>query len=464
MDRRVFPWWLLCLFGILVISLVFCSRIPESVQPPMPTGSVAGSTMPKSVTSTPRILSMTIDGIPKEDITINETTSEILVKMPPTVTNAILKPTLTLTPNAELAVNGVYMPASWCSCCWPTADENRFGLRTNSDVSQELKYYTVRPVATGELAPVPLSAPFEYAIDNEDPLPIPFIHLYGNELPTSVVLTKNGSSQAITLLAKDRKISCGYQLNNLSLDLYGQPLTVGNYTVTFYWANGRTMNLSQPLQVRKGISRLAWVSRWYGFRVVAGTELTLEGNFLLKDEIRLQLKSLTGQIIPIRVTDFQIDGKRVKLVIPTDVTPGVYVLQLFQDDQLVECHKLTVLSDTKWKLAISTITMDYISPLSVCSLNEPVVITRPNRTAIFYTTPSTPALITHVQLQLTNVTNAQEVFTVPIAQIHIESAYYFTVPATATPGHYTAILQLVNTQTGQILESSKPFEQLVDVR
>jgi len=416
----------------------------------------------------PHLRAISFDGIPAENVSIDQAKNEITVLVPPTLTAIDLKPRLTLSDDAKVLsglTEGESFPASRLCACRENA-ARRIGIGLKNDASgRVVREYAIVPKTNGALAPnASQTGSLEYVIGSEvTSVSIPFQNLYGGSGSFRVTLTRKGSSDPIELQSTcgSGDVQCsGRMPNRIDVNLYGNLAVVpGEYTVQVQDGAGRVLTVPQTLTVKQGTPS-SNVNHLFGYQTVAGTPFQIGGINLFEGSFDVVFRKATGEELRPALSNFSPLGNQVTVTPGPEVTPGYYTLQLRRNGQPETCRRLSVLKN-KFQPYVGII---YFAGNTVdmgqgCLRDEPLTPARGQRATIFYS--GSDRLAT---LKLTPVTSPGPPVLIPVTPYDgNEQPPFFTIPPSVPAGRYHLMLQVKDLVTGEWLDS-EPLERVVEIR
>ncbi|ADB38801.1 hypothetical protein [Spirosoma linguale] len=427
---------------------------------------------------TPRLKSISFSAIPQENISIDQKNKVITVKMPAVLLDrigVIVEP----TDNAEWDNKQDYLSAALFGClpCYQVI------LKDKKDINSSLDrgVYTLQTIPSDPTIKVALlSAPFTYAIradkDAINPygIDIPMVNLYGNRLPKEARLTHDATGETLTI-KRDSSGSYFYGVhysslsNRLGINLWDEKLLVGSYHIDLVLDDGALIKVSQPLLVSKGKPSLNYEAQTYfGYRVSVGKTLAMSGYNLFEGDISFDLVNQQGKITPLSGLVFDRYGRQLQVSIPTSLSPGQYVLEVYvKGVKQLDCLRLNILKDDKDHPILGTLVTKDPSEASPCSLIDPVTVQR--GVALFFTSNQEKAALDklgqHLMLKLTSLAQGVTYYGSIVAYDYANADFpgSFTVPATVSPGLYTAVLQVLDIRNN-VVDESAPYGRILSVQ
>ncbi len=408
-----------------------------------------------------RILSVTLPGIPFENIKIDQQKRTIRIKVPTDFAGGELKPVVTLTENTTL-LSGLgqrnpFRMESFCYCnqgelvtigpigSTPFETPIQYGIVAEASAPLELKpSQTPLVIRLGEFLPV--SLPVQNPYGN---LPIVKAYVQRPEGGTLVLVhgVDNNSNSCVWFPCDYKQPSALLFTINLRSN---STLGPGTYKLILEQQGGRLLTLSQPLQLVRGEPRLN-DNPFFGYTIVQGqSDLLIQGYNLYTDEITGIITDQNGKTWPVRPIAAAPNSTTLSLSIPLDLSVGYYKLQLFKNGiALPACQRLSVRQSDRHPVIYSLL-------YSInCLATQPVSLRRGVRQSVvisYFNSRST--------LKFTNTAKPDEFYQVSIVQ-PIESFPQITLPQTIPVGTYR--VTLLSEDRGQSYES-EPFEQSIIVQ
>ncbi|GAB3908982.1 hypothetical protein GCM10028803_45750 [Larkinella knui] len=433
----------------LLLPLLLATCKPDHDKPAVVVG-VPGTSLPggsSAATVLPKLLEMTVEGIPKENINIDEAKKEVTVIVPTAIASRLPATMFRVTDSAR-----VVRPMGLDLLHPGSIDLNIGGLPT-TNVS-----YKILLKPAGDLAIGSIPTPFVYETGSR--LGLPIYNFYDGSYTTYLVLTRKGSGEVTKINVFDYPSASSTQIVDPLLfwpliEQYAIP--PGEYAVEIQKENGRKATLSQPLLVKRGAPKLSFNGNY-----VMGTpnrNVALGGVNLFGDEqLEVQLIDADGRESRIKPAEYDADGKWLKVALPEDTPAGYYALQLVRKGQVTaEYLRLPV---------INSPVQPYFSGLEGYTFDPyakaPVVVNR----AKSYRFGIGPYCLLQSKLKFIRVDN-------PLVEGSVEvveggnceigtSALSFTIPATFAPGRYLLVLE--GTTYSKLNVRSEPFERIIEVR
>ncbi|GAA4419452.1 hypothetical protein GCM10023187_53790 [Nibrella viscosa] len=424
----------------------------------------------------PRLKSISFAGIPQENISIDQKTRIVSVKMPSILLDRI-GIALDLTDNAEWVGKNDYIAprAFGCDACFNIV------LKDKKDVSGSLNtiIYTVKTFAQDPIKVALLSQPISYTIRGEEnPNPygidIPMVNLYGNKLPKEAHLNFEGSGEKIIIKKTpldDMELGVHFSriANRLGIHLYNEKLRPGTYQIELLLEDGTILKVSQPLLVYKGTPEFKYeAQKYFGYRIPIGNTFTVEGYNLFEGDFSFDLVNSQGRTYPLLNLVFEPYGRQIQVPVPSSLAPGQYVLRVYlKGVKQPDCLRLNVLKDDKPHPVIGTLVTNSVQEANPCSLLEPVMAQR--GVALFFTSNQEKAILDklsqHLTLKLVSVNDNASYYASVVPYDYSNSGFpgSFTIPATVPPGLYTAILQVLDAQNN-VVDKSEPYGRVLNVQ
>lgn len=415
----------------------------------------------------PRILSVSFPSISTQNVSIDQKNFIIIVKLPEQLTVSDLTPTVVMKDSAKvIQLKGFVLPGLLCQreegvnvaqLEIPLAWRIIAGKETTP-----LTHYKVRLISSGSLMVAPVSQPFAITIGLGTEVDLPFLNLYGNDLPLGVRLTNQATGDTLSAFGFTY-IGCSSKVNHLEVAFDHPNLKPGSYRIDVQKADGNYMTFSQPLIVNKGLAELSYGGLvYFGYRVAAGKSFTAEGYNLFDNDIDLYLIDRQDQMIPIPNHNLQLElnGRKMTVKIPKGTPGGLYVLQLWQHKKPTPvCYRVSIPIDENNPLWLGIIGTDIIS----CSIKTPAIIARQQT-----------VLLTHSEIQssntllkLTSEVNKSLIYYVPVKAYSYSNAGIppsVTIPISVPAGRYIGSIQVMGATTGQLLRESEPYGRIIELQ
>lgn len=410
----------------------------------------------------PRIKSISFKGIPDSNIEIDQKNLLIKVKVP-TLLQEDLDPVIELSDNAR--IRGGYtelINEAYGGVGLFMEDSVPISLVYKDDpleYPQPVVMYHFKLLASGSLNLKPLDNVLTHELFNPNlkSIFIPFENLYGNSLPSSVTLTDKISGKVYNT---DQNLFKGFgpYVNYLGvrIDRYDN-LVPGNYVVKILSANGAWFQVNQTLIIKKGPVAIYYPRIYFGYDVVPGKELSLEGNNLFKGYFSISLTDKNEKVLQLTNLEFNDTGTLVSARIPNDLAIGQYVLRCYQEGaQTNLCYRVNVIEPSVKRTFIGTIGDDY----APCSLKDAAVVKREEQTFFTYFSdfPGTPRL--RIVAQDIDVTGYALVASYENPTSPFPPNVTFSKQTKS--GYYQAILEIVN-QEGIVISESLPYTRLIKI-
>ena len=432
----------------LLLPMVLATCKPD-LEKPVVIVSPPGNNLPggsSAATTLPKLLEVRVEGIPKENITIDEAKKEVTILVPTSITSRLPATEFRVSDNAQvvrpMGLNLLY-PGS--------IDLNIGGLPT-TNVS-----YQIRLQPAGELAVGPLPTPFVYETGSS--LGLPIYNFYDGSYPAKLVLTRKSTGEVTKINVYDYPSASTQSMGTLLfwpvIEQYAIP--AGEYTAEIQKENGRHVTFPQPLLVKRGLPKLAF----YGHYVTGTTNrnLAIGGVNLFEDEqLEVQLIDPDGRESRLKPTDYNNDGRWLKVALAEDARPGYYAFRLIRQGQAAGDY---------WRLpVINSPVQPYFGYLEGYTFDpltkNSVVLSR----AKSYRFSIGPYCLLRPQLKFIRVDNPQVEQSVEVVVGGVcetgTSVTSFTLPATFEPGMYKLVL--AGTTYSNLNMRSEPFERTIEVR
>jgi hypothetical protein len=419
----------------------------------------------------PRLTFVSFSGIPQENISIDQKNRRINIRILPILPD-IINISAEVTENAEwiykqTAVSGGTLFG--CDSCFHILLKDKAINVANA----EIMGYTVKTIGSAPMRPDLTTLSFTYIInDNSNfrgSLDIPMLNLYGNKLPKEAHLIHNSTGEKLIIKRSINSFISGlhYSLssNKLGINLHGQNVLPGDYSIEFLLDDDSVLKLPQPVTVIPGIAYLNYEEQiYYGYRVVVGENLTIDGYNLFEKTIALELVDKNDKVYPLPISSFSRYGKAIQIPFPTHLVPGQYVLRVFQKEvKLPYCVRVNILKDSQERPVIGTIGSERFP----CSLRDPVLL--PSGGIVTFTSNQVKQGLDErsqtVTLKLIPATGTTALYGIVTPYDYRRTAYpgSLQIPSSVPAGIYTAILQVLDAQNGVVSESD-PYGRLLEVR
>lgn len=392
----------------------------------------------------PRILSLTIPGIPSENIKIDQEARQITVTIPTNYSAQTITPTLRLTPNTTLVQAPDSRSTLWLldggTPAWAR-------LRIQGADAASKNVYQVVYVPAGPLQFGQLSTPVSLTVDPFSSLYcLPLYNFVDGERGGILTLTHQQTGAQLTFRQEpsfwvncDRKNTTDGSVS-LSFIIEGlQPYAPGEYSAVFLKANGRSATLNQPIRLVRGEPRFFIMSE---FSVAPVSRLDGVGaNLFTTDQLNMLIyKAETSvQSVPVSLslnqnqTLAQVQGVPIR-------GAGYYYTQLvLNGSKQANVQRLAVRA-TQRQVAIQSITpsgsSDDLLQITgpTVSLDAPVVLRRDRQ----YSINAGPrwgflgSEVWRLRHRFTSIDNSIDEFIVAGTL----QSFNMSIPATAKPGFY----------------------------
>lgn len=432
-PTRPFRWPYGLLAGLLLLLLSRCG--PDAVAP-NPGSGPAGE---------PRLLGLTLAGIPADHIRIDQNLRRVVVTIPASLSATGVVPILQLTPNTTVDYGNSSLFSN---------DKNQWLLDTQtlrivSDTKKAATYQFVTRAA-GDMAFAPYTGPREVSMEAEpSSLCFPIYNFRDSVACGFLTLTNVATARRREFfLCPGSTCQSTRQTDGavvLSLLVEHNVVDPGEYTVSVRKENGRTATLPQTLTVRKGRVVLSAEASPV---LVDSASFVLTGYNLYEDSrLSLRLTNAAGETFqaPLVVGGFRRTAAAFRT--PPQLKPGYYYAQLFQDEQpTAALVRLVVIRDARTlfiqRIAESgtaasagqllTPSAPFTTPLVVRRGKTYAIQTSVAEVAAAASSPVRP------QLRFISLTNPAEQYTV---MPQADSSVLFSIPATLPAGRYRLVYQ-----------------------
>ncbi len=437
----------------------------------------------------PRIVNLSLAGLSDEAVQIDQHQNQITLRLPANFAPqnpATLMPTFELTPNAWVAVKdgsiGLvdFKGLNLCACS-PEALRITVAERNPTAGSPAATTdYMVNLISEGALTVKPDNpGAFEYFLDDTKSIDLSVSNYYDGSL-TDVVL-KNPTNPSETHSLRG---GCGYERTECPgqtnlLRVWPdpeKPVKPGSYQLELRKANGRVARADQPFVVRKGRTRLDYLTLVQ--RATVGGEAMLTGNNLFADDnLEILLTDPTGtgyRFNPSAVSPF---GRDLTFKTSSTLKPGYYTLRLVKAGQVaVDCYRFSVTENIKQPIILGInqkVNSILVNAREFCPQSTPLTLQRGAATAPVVTFSAYPSHTGTLQLvgNLVTVGNPPVSFEVPLvlAQSYQEPSAYrwveatLRIPADLPTGQYRFVVRLTEQFTKKVYQS-EPYERVIDVQ
>ncbi|MCY7350726.1 MAG: hypothetical protein LH606_08660 [Cytophagaceae bacterium] len=437
----------------------------------------------------PRIINMSLAGLPDENIRIDQQRNEITLQLPPDFAPpraAEVMPTFQLTPDARVITNGgIYGFAEFrgINLCGCSPDALKIGVTERNPVPGQpvlATEYTIKLMPAGSMTVKPDNpAAFEYFLDDTKILDLAVSNYYDGS-PVEVRLRSTDNPNESYPL----RTGCGYQQlecpgrENL-LRLWPDEtsrLKPGTYQLEIRKDNGRTARAETPFVVKKGRTRLDYYTLVQ--RSMVAGEVRLTGNNLFADDnLEILLTETSGREHRLKSHEVSPFGREMKATLGSDVKPGYYALRLIKDGQVAsDCYRFSVTRDEKQPYLLSV--DQRVNPIlanaaEFCPNATPVILQRGASTYPVVTLSTYPAYTGTLQLsgRLVSVENPQigvdvlmvltNSFAEPAAYLWVEAT--LRIPADLPLGRYHLLVRTSEKFTPKTY-LSEPYERVIEVQ
>lgn len=249
----------------------------------------------------PRILAITLPGLPNRNIRIDQEAGQILLTLPADLPSVDFTPAFRFTPGTRILKNGGdFEPYRFNLCDLP--DRN---MLTVVSENSKAKTYSIVLYPAGPLGFGALPVPFEVGLDAGQPITLPLRNFYDGRSNTAEVTfsRKEGGLSATTT------VSCSSEgpPNQFSVSL-PPGLTLGEYTLEVKKPRGPAVKAPQVLAVKKGLPHVG--TNYYYPPVVGETSEKLIGtNVYAEDGFVAVLTNRAGNEFRVQPRNFQPTGR-----------------------------------------------------------------------------------------------------------------------------------------------------------
>lgn len=415
----------------------------------------------------PRIISVIFPSIPVKDVNIDQKNFIITVKLPEQLTVSDLTPSVVVKDSAKvIQLKGFAAPGLLCQREEGlNAAQLEIPLAWRIIPGKEttpLTRYKIKLISSGVLMVAPVTQPFTITIGLGNEIDLPFMNLYGNDLPLRIKLTNQATSDTLSAFG-NTYIGCSSKVNHLEVAFDQPQLKPGSYRIDVQKADRNYITFAQPLIVKKGPAELHYEGvMYFGYRVASGKSFTAEGYNLFDNDIDLYLIGRQDQVITIPNRNLQLEpnGRKMTVKIPEGIPVGLYVLQLWQHKKPTPvCYRVNIPNDENNPLWFGIIGKDIIS----CSIKNPALIAREQTVLITHSEIES----TNSLLKLTSEVNRTLIYYVPIKAYSFSNAGIppsVTIPITVPAGRYIGSVQVLGATTGNVLRESEPYGRVIELQ
>lgn len=429
----------------------------------------------------PRLLAMRIDGIPDENIQIDQTLNQITIQLPEGFTNNSLRPSLKLTPNSvAYSGQGTYQYSFTqldLSSSYP--EHYKIGLAlsdqaTNSAPSIRTEY-TISIKSAGPIRLNPVSEPGlnEYTIGNTGGFLAYIENLYDGPYSTELTLTKHDDPAASVTIPTDFIRAENSATNWYRVHVPTNALKPGPYDLTVKRSSGRSAVSAQPLLIKKG--PIAVEGRTPNIRSIGGEAVTVKGlNFFEDSHVEVELTHTDGTRYRRMPTRYEPYGTELAFVPGADVKPGQYTMRFLQNGQpATTCYRMAVTktAEQPYIYAVGDANqLDYLPSGDDCYPASVLYVSRSrsesrNAKLWFGTIPLPPNAFS-VRAKLVSAADPKQI---DYSSLYVDTytrtaspAYSATliIPTSVPAGQYRLIVELTNLNTNKTYES-EPYNRLI---
>ncbi|GAB3319336.1 hypothetical protein GCM10027299_11760 [Larkinella ripae] len=447
----------------------------------------------------PRILSMSVEGIPEQAIRIDPEKREITIALPDKY--RIRRPQIGFQLTAKsriLAKSGEsYVP-----------DALHFDLGSLQEHT-----WLVGVAAEGATVPLPASAVVDYRIRLVQPgklairlIPEDSFNAYtigdrngfilvgenfydDSDHSAQLILTRKGGSASDQVVISSNQTQQYIADAGVANTQYPVQIRVtipdqvallpGEYALELRKANGRSAVSPEGLVVKKGPIRLgAFPHYLISQRSLNGAEVTLDGlNLFENSNLEVELKHADGTVIRRKPQRFSRFGTALTFAPGSGAKPGHYRLRLLENGQPVTtCYRLAVTKTTGQPSITSfgnTNTQFYQPGNEVCDPDNPLYVVRDaadgGRFQLVLQTAPLAGSNLRTALKLVSVAQPPQVVEVPFQVDVYSSAVLEQFSASvqfpeAIPAGPYRMSVVVTDKTANRTTESEPFERVIEIR
>lgn len=408
----------------------------------------------------PRIKSLTFDGISPKNVVIDQEKFLVTITLPPTISNGF-NTTLTLTDSAKLIG-----PIDWyqtfqktpeqCPYCFKIALTHQNNAQSNPNL---LTTYAIHLLPEGPLTIQPAQT-IETGLG--ELIYLAMFHLYGNALPTKAIFVDQLTGERV---AQDSLLVPIYGTvfpalsksigNRLIINTnYFSKLTPGQSTLELTTEKGQL--LRQSFRFTKASQHIYRLS---SYALQPGEWVTLSGNSLYENDVRLSLLDSLDQATPVTNVIHDRYGHQLQVQIPATLARQRYIFHVanLTTGQSTYCRRIN------WPRRENTPNeISYLSDkIEDCSMKGPVYLRKGSALPF-----EANAYGKTGQLKLVSIENSTNQF---FAYVQLRTSDPGRLPGVlippATPsGRYKAYLQIVDPQDRtKVLEEGPAFWRDVEV-
>lgn len=238
--------------GLLFVGLLFCltacKHIPE----------------PVALDESPRILSMSLAGIPQENITIDHQVHTIIVQLPASLPALEMTPSFAASQQAQVSGDwGVGKKAisltNYCPCTYD--EQGKVGLFNPIEPVQVVNlthtsYYTIQLKSMGDPLRIKrLTTPIIYDSKSENyNIVLPVENYYGSSFIQAIAVTKTGADKPFWIGGNFCFEQCARLLNQIKIPLAGYKgtgsLHPGLHDLDLWLADGTKIHAEGVIMVK----------------------------------------------------------------------------------------------------------------------------------------------------------------------------------------------------------------------
>jgi len=397
--------------------------------------------------ASPQIVEVQINGVPSENIIIDQPTKTITVYLPAGWKKARVQPWFTANNGARWAPTD-YSLICLCGC----------SSEVPVQIGSKFSTYRIRFITVEKPTIKSVAGTLDYAIgESNEPLVVSIDHAYAPSDSIQLRLRKVGEPTTVTFNCANGNMQYDWRDGTVNLKPYVYTgIAPGEYTIELPWSDGGASLAKQTLIIRKGKAELRSFIPFANV-LISGQPTILLGANLFKDDIEVVLKSTDSNEYRLKPTQNAVDGSSITLTPASNIAPGYYQLRLFQDGQERSCYRAAV---TRYANQPTVGKLDLYTKNPGCALTEEPLVYQRGEQGNFMGNLSPDNL--SQQVELTSLSDLRRSVLLPINTNVIESFPKFTIPANLTPGRYRLTLQVL-TKDKQTLES-EPYERVVEIQ
>lgn len=407
----------------------------------------------------PRVLAVQIPDIPTQNITINQDTKQILVTVPTSFSARFVYPALTLTPGTTDQSRALFFD--------PLEDNNQHPLfiRTGDN---KINIYTYVLKPAGNLSFGAASGPLSFSLTDQYQYICLPIYNFLDEQPLSNVtlsLTHKATGERVILTDAvfGRETMCDKNTRTdgaimVMLGLAGSATYYrpGEYTFTLAKSNGRTVTLTQPIQ----LASAATAARFnvdYTLKLNSGDYLLYGTNVYRDDKVSVRIQGRGQSAITVDALGFVDKRPGIRLHTALNLKPGYYYAQLLVNGIPTASAGRISISNQDHPLVLESLSQagqaTYKNLLEDSySINTPITLRKETGYAInanyyLFTQNDTKPI---KQVQLTSLADPSKVYTVIIGKDQYGSSDQLILPGTLPTGLYQLATQIIRSDGTEI--------------